>query len=347
MRKIVATASIFLGLVGIFLFIFLKVQKPPLFKPISDSQISPTPTPLPLLKYSLYNLRSRIPRGSAITIGEQIESGENFSSSIFYFKTEGKTVSGLLNTPQAEGKYPVIVMLRGFVDPAVYETGTGTKRSGQELSKNGFITLSPDFLGYGSSASPSAFPIEERFETYTTVLDLLSSLRNLNEALLQGGLSHIEADIDSIGLWGHSNGGQIALTVLEATGKNYPTVLWAPVSKPFPYSILYYTDEFEDKGKALRRVLAEFEKNYDVEEFNPINYLSLIDAPISLHQGGQDEAVPKEWSDELYQKLREHGKEVVYYTYKGEDHNFNQGSWQTAISRSTKFYTPFYTPDVF
>jgi len=40
-------------------------------------------------------------------------------------------------------------------------------------------------------------------------------------------------------------------------------MLWNPVSKLFPYSILYYTDSFEDKGKALRASLAKLDKRPD------------------------------------------------------------------------------------
>ena len=74
-----------------------------------------------------------------------------------------------------------------------------------------------------------------------------------------------EWDEENIFFWGHSNGGQVALTILEITGKDYPTTLWAPVTKPFPYSILYYTDESEDKGKYIRRELSRFENLYNTD----------------------------------------------------------------------------------
>jgi len=125
---------------------------------------------------------------------------------------------------------------------------------------------------------------------------------------------------------------------LAISGKNYPTVLWAPVSKPFPYSILYFTDEFDDHGKALRRAVADFEKDYDIEKYSPTNYLSWINSPIQLHQAVEDEAVPKRWSDQLNQELKKLNKDITYYTYFGENHNFNNGSWGLAIQRSINFY---------
>lgn len=291
----------------------------------------------PLEKYSFARLKNRIPQGGDITIGDNVKTGDNFSSYIFHANTEGKKVSGMMNIPAKPGNYPVLVLLRGFIDQQIYATGDGTRRDGEIFAQNGFIALAPDFLGYGESASPSANPVEERFQTYTTVLDLLSSVNNINPALSTLN-SNITADISKIGIWGHSNGGQIALSILSITGKNYPTVLWAPVSKPFPYSVLYYTDEFDDHGKKLRKVIAGFEKDYDVDLYTFVNYLDWIDAPMQLHQGRTDESVPQKWSDQFVAQLKKKEKDVTYFTYPGEDHNFTQGSWSLVIQRNIAFY---------
>ena len=47
---------------------------------------------------------------------------------------------------------------------------------GEYLSENGYITLAPDFLGYGGSDIESSNIFEARFQTYTTVLTLLKSI---------------------------------------------------------------------------------------------------------------------------------------------------------------------------
>ena len=122
------------------------------------------------------------------------------------------------------------------------------------------------------------------------------------------------------------------MTVLEISGKEYPTVLWAPVSKPFPYSILYYTDEAEDRGKALRKKLAEFERDYDVELYSLTNYLDSIKAPIQIHQGTLDGSVPIKWTDELVKQLK-----VDYLIYSGADHNL-VGGWSQAVQKSIDFW---------
>lgn len=282
----------------------------------------------PLEKYSYEHLRSYNSVASPIVIEDELKSTEDFTSKKFFFMTNGKKVSGLINLPAGKGPFPVIILIRGFVDPAVYETGVGSERIGEYFARLGYITLSPDFLGYGTSDKAATDAFEDRFLTYTTVLDLMKSVEN-SDGINSKGIE---------GVWGHSNGGQIALTVAEISRHTVPTVLWAPVTKPFPYSILYFTDEFDDRGKALRRVLAQFEQLYDVEKYSLTNYIDWINAPLQIHQGTNDEEVPEVWNSEFASLLKEKNKDVEYFTYPGENHNFNRGSFELAASRSAAFF---------
>lgn len=296
--------------------------------------------PKPLDKYTIESLAKTKFQGSQITIGDVVKDEPNFASYPFYFYVDGKKVSGLAHFPKQPGTYPIIVMFRGYIDRQTYTTGEGTRRAGQFFAQNGFITLAPDFLGYGESDNPSENPLEERFQTYTAALTLLESIKNLNLELSNKNIAQVKVDSQKLGIWGHSNGGQIALTVLEITAKSYPTVLWAPVSKPFPYSVIYYTDDFNDHGKMLRLVIADFEKDYDAELYSVTNYFADINdnTPVELHQGSDDEAVPINWSNQLNKSLTDLGKDVSYFTYPGDDHNFAKGAWQTVVNRNISFY---------
>ena len=284
---------------------------------------------LPLALYSIDSLKSRLFPPQDIIIADQISDNQDYSSNLFFLTDSQSTVSGLLNLPKIKNPRGIIILLRGYVDREIYQTGIGTRRIGERLSTNGFITLAPDFLGYAESSSPSAYPLEERFQTYTTALTLLNSLSDLQQT---------QSADSFIGLFGHSNGGHIALAVLEVTGASYPTVLWAPVAKPFPFSVLAYTDEFDDKGYALRKLIADFEKDYDVNKYSIDNYFDAIQAPLSIHQGLSDQEVPFWWSDEMVQILKDKNKQVEYFKYPGEDHNFNAGTWETLATRTLNFY---------
>lgn len=310
----------------LFALVSLFIYDAVTFRSLSPLGIEEAGVLKPLEQYELLTLAQREAKITKITLENVIASQDKFTSYLFSFTTDGKKVTGLLNIPKGAGPFPVIVQFRGYVDRERYATGEGTKRSGEVYAQNGFITIAPDFLGYGGSDQPSSRPLEDRFETYTTALDLLASISTL-----------AQANKDRIALWGHSNGGHIALTVLAITGKSYPTTLWAPVSKPFPYSVLYFTDEFPDGGKYLRGELARFEGLYGVDAFTFRTYLDRISAAILLHQGTADDAVPVAWSDEFVETMKAKKKNITYYRYPGADHNM-LGSWSTVIERDLSFF---------
>ncbi|MFH0772954.1 MAG: alpha/beta fold hydrolase [bacterium] len=304
----------------------------------------PTPTEKPLLKYSFEKLRqTQFPKNN-IQLDRLYGDTPDSTAQVFYFDTPKKpnesvmdTVSGLINIPKTPGKYPMIVMLRGYVPDEMYLPGAGTQHVAEALARSGYITLAPDFLGFGQSSAPSQDSFEARFQTYTTVLTLLSSLSTLNEGMQASYSGVITADVSRVGVWGHSNGGHIALSVLVISGKQYPTVLWAPVSKSFPYSILYYSDDAADHGKALRVVLANFEHDYNADLFSPLNYYAWIKAPLSIHQGDADTEVPQQWSADLVSALKKSDINVSYHVYPG-DHNMLPSAWNDAVNDSVSFF---------
>lgn len=324
-KTIIILISIGFFLVGgIISFLLIKERQVPKVKS------------LPLLKYTFENLKNTSFPKSEITFGEIKEETKDYISRMFYFNVPEKPeslnllkVSGLANIPKGNKNYPVIVMFRGYMPKETYKSGGGSQPSAKVLAKNGFITLAPDFLGYGESASASATLFEDRFQTYSTALTLINSLSFLET---------IGADVNKIGIWGHSNGGQIALSTLAISGVNYPTVLWAPVSKPFPYSILFYTDETDDHGKALRKALSLFEDDYDTELFSPANYYNWIKAPIEIHQGTSDQEVLPFWTDELVNALKKNDINVTYFKYPGADHNLLPNGWNNTVTKEIEFF---------
>lgn len=273
----------------------------------------------PLEKYSFPELRKQVFVGSEIEL--------DLDKQLFFYEVEERKISGQIHMPEGEGQFPVVIMIRGYVDREMYQTGVGTSRVAEVLARNGYITLAPDFLGYGQSDMPPENPLHERFMRPVQILELIASVKNLDKA-----------DEERIYMWGHSNGGQIGLSVLEISGREIPTSLWAPVSKPFPYSILYYTDEFDDYGRALRKVVAGFEAQYEADEYSIHEYYDWIEARIQIHQGTVDEAVALEWSQALEKSLKDLDKEVELYIYPGADHNL-VGGWDEAVRRDLEFFS--------
>jgi len=282
--------------------------------------------PKPLEKYTIENLSKTELKPSKININNNIFDFEVDNKQSLPLR--GKKVTGYINIPTTNDQSPIVVLLRGYVDQSIYQTGVGTKRVGEFFAKNGYITLAPDFLGYGGSDIESSNIFESRFQTYTTVLTLLKSINKENFP---------DWDGKNIFIWAHSNGGQIALTALSVTAANYPTVLWAPVTEAFPYSVLYYTNESEDGGKFIREKLAKFEENYDVDKFSFTNYLDRINTPIEYHWGTNDDAISSEWRDRFVKKMKAQDKDIKNYNHPGADHNMNP-LWDDVIQKTFTFF---------
>lgn len=303
----------------------------------------------PLDKYSFDSL-SKSEIAGEVKITSIVEEEETYTSYLFDFThypdldtSNPAITTGLINLPnEPNGK--LIMQLRGYVDPSIYSTGVGTRNSGRFYADKGYITIAPDFLGYAGSDGNAADIFESRFQTYTTALQLLKTLEKikdnpklieLDEDLEEDPLSNFQ--ITNVYLWGHSNGGQIALSLLEITGEEYPTTLWAPVTKGFPYSILYFTDESADRGKFIRKELADFERLYDVDNYSLDQHFDKINAKLQIHQGTADDAVPVEWTDETVSILKSNGIDVNYLKYPDTDHNLRP-NWDDVVEKDLEFF---------
>ncbi len=275
-------------------------------------------------KYSFENLAKRGGVASKIdVVGNK-----------FYFKSEGRRISGELNRPAGSDPVGVVVMARGYVEKEGYRTGIGTHNAAKYFSERGYTTYAPDFSGYGESDPEDPNGLGARLVKPVEILDMIASVEATTKL--------------PIYLWGHSNGGQIMISVAEILGKRETSLqgqssqvkgvtLWAPVSKPFPYNILYYTDDASDSGKWLRGQISEFEKEYDVFNYSIDRYLDWINMPIQIHQGSLDEAVPKVWSDKLVESLKLKDKRVTYFVYPGADHNMKP-NWDSVVTRDLEFF---------
>jgi dipeptidyl aminopeptidase/acylaminoacyl peptidase len=164
-----------------------------------------------------------------------------------------------------------------------------------------------------------------RFEKVNAVLDLIESAKQLPWV-----------DKNYIGIWAHSNGGQIALSVLEVIGGGYPTVLWAPMTNPFPQSVLDTASSLDDGGSAVNAAIAEFEKHYDPRRYAFENYYEWMNAPILIQQGTADDQVKVEWQQSVVNSLKKLGKEVSLVIYQGDDHNLSK-SWNEAVGKDIEF----------
>lgn len=328
---------------------------------------------LPLEKYEIKNLANFPLVKSDLKITKEIADEEKYTAYLFSYQASGGSISGQLNIPKNYEEPKVILMVRGYVPLEIFATGMGTKNAAAVFASQGFITVAPDFLGFGESSPDLADSWESRFIKPVQVKELLDNLTRTDfKQLVCDFAVEVACSGDGLqpklGLWGHSNGGQIALTVLEGWGENLPTSLWAPVTAPFPYSILFFTDEMADEGLATRKWLSLFEQKYDVLRFSLTKNLELLTGDLVIHHGTSDEAALVSWSLEFEDRVEAENKrraiankervlreatmaatleesivsdlpltKIKLYLYEGADHNL-QPRWNEVVSRDLEFY---------
>ncbi|MCL1928560.1 MAG: alpha/beta fold hydrolase [Treponema sp.] len=297
--------------------------------------------------FSLKNLQTYPYKTSSILIEELAFKNNLQHAYNVNYKSMGLTVSARLSIPaiKPETIKGIVIMLRGHQNPRNYYTGKGTENPAKGYLQHGWAIIAPDFFGYGSS-SPAPAP-QQLHQFYSTVnaIELYKSLETpdyiFSPEIARADRITFPVSFKKIVLWGHSNGGQVALHFLEIIQKPVPTVLWAPVSLPFPDSWAHYG---RNAGWAER-----FKKEQPADDFSLIVHLDKIapGTPILIEQGDKDNAVPKKWNDALAKAIQAEnarrektgkGKiELHYEVYANANHNLNP-YWDTVFPRDTAFW---------
>lgn len=323
-------------------------------------------------EYTFENLRTREYLPKQITIEKPLSQTSTFQSYLFSYKPLGRKMTGQLNVPtKVSANTPVIIMNRGYVPEEIFVTGVGTSNAAAALASAGFITIAPDFFGYGESEPEPTDTWIARFEKPVAVIELLETVRQVGVPITQNGQLHKTAQV---GFWGHSNGGQITMSVLEILEEPIPTTLWAPVLAPFPYSVLFYSDEIDDEGRDMRFYVNNLERDYDLKLFSVTQHLDGLIGPILLHHGTADDAALVAWSDEFMDRVEKENDrraevvknlaeqeksdspspaetatpsaepiknlapiDITYHRYPGADHNMRP-SWDTVVTRDIEFF---------
>lgn len=287
--------------------------------------------PLPIF---IESLKKRNYPASEIVIEQTLPKRSNYLRYIASYHSDGLKIYGLLtipDTPRPDKGYPAILFLHGYVNPETYVTTGNYAESRDGLAKNGFITFKPDFRGHGKSeGSPQISHFSEGY-----LVDSLNALSALK--------IYPAVDPGRIGVWGHSNGGGLALRMLVITKNIKAVVIWSGVVGTYQDLLETYRTKvpwlplMDDpalvKNRGLPSTNPEFWNKLDA-----YNYLKDITAPIQLHHGTADEEVPIEFSIHLKNELEKAGKTVEFYQYPGDKHNLSGANFYTAIQRSIDFF---------
>ena len=306
--------------------------------PIPTSTPAPTPTPHPL---AIANMRLRKYAGSEIVIEETLEPGSNYKRYLTSYQSDGLKIYALLTIPTSgipQTGFPVIIFNHGYIPPAQYKTTERYIAYVDGFARNGYIVFRPDYRGHGESDGIAS----GGYGSPDYTIDVLNAVGSIKR--------HTDADPNRIGMWGHSMGGHITLRAMVTTKDIKAGVIWAGVVAS--YTDLMYnwrrpTNSTPIPGIA-RGWRQGFIDQYGTPEQNaqfwdsisPSAFVSDLSGPLQLHHGTADTSVPVEFSEKLFSQVKQVGKPVEFYSYKGDNHNLSV-NFTAAIQRSIQFFNKY------
>ena len=285
------------------------------------------PAPHP---YTIEGLRARKLAPGAVTIERDLGDKGGFRGYVVSYPSDGLRLFALMDVPtgaRPASGWPVVLVNHGYIPPRSYSTIDSYHLVCDAYARAGFLVLKPDYRGHAGSPGETEGP-------FRSMLYAVDSL-----ALLAAVPSVREADAGRIFAYGHSMGGDVTLRVLEATSAIRAATLWAPVSAPFPESVLYYARRRGgDEARAqLARINAQFAES-DFPRLSALDNVALIRVPLLLHHGTNDADVPYAWSVTLAERLEAAGVTFNFLTYEGENHNLSRHSFATVLGRDIAFF---------
>ena len=289
--------------------------------------IIPTPTPHPLASYTIEGLRARNYPGGPLEVKWVITTTSHYTRYYIAYPSDDLTISGVMQVPHGEGPFPVVILNHGYIAPARYWSGADTWRAADYLARRGYLTIAPDFRGWGESDSgPNFF----RSGLVIDVLNLISSLPSVPQA-----------DPQQVGMWGHSLGGGVTSKAITIDQRVKAAVLYGPVSA-HDAEVMQRWPDWRQGGDADDPLWQSYRQAARDEAFlqrtSPIPYFDLVTAAVQIHQGTADTTTPPRWAKAIYDALLATDKEVEYYTYEGQGHAFQGEAWALFMERVAAFF---------
>lgn len=290
----------------------------------------PTPTAAAVHPLSIQALADMKADGRDLKLGRVLATNTAYRRYFVTYKSGQLKISGIMNIPKGRGPFPVLILNHGYIDPKVYTNGRGLKREQDYLARRGFAVLHPDYRCQAQSDCDRSGEFTLRFGYVKDVINAIQAVKTASDKRLDG---------QRIGMLGHSMGGGIAWNIMVAKpGLIDAYVLFAPVSADLRDNFDKWITRRPTEARRIISLYGTAKQNPDFwNNLSPSKFFSRISEPIMLHHGTADKDVPVNWSKNSVSNLKTKQKEVAYFTYAGQPHEFT-AAWGTVMARSTTFF---------
>lgn len=250
------------------------------------------------------------------------------------YRSEGLRITGVMNVPDGDGPFPVLVLAHGYIEPRRYVTGQGLRREQDYLARQGFVVLHTDYRNHAGSDRDDDVDYQLRLPYAVDVINAVRAVRATRLSAL---------DADRVGLLGRSMGGSVVLTALVAQPRLVDAaVIYASTSSLAADNWRQFSRDSADRRGVNRRIARTYGLPEDSPEFwraaSPRPYLNRVTAPLQVHHGTADDTCPIAWSRATVRALERAGRPVDLRTYRGAGHTFEGDQWQRSIAVSTSFF---------
>jgi dipeptidyl aminopeptidase/acylaminoacyl peptidase len=291
----------------------------------------PTPEPDPI---SMAALIQKKYDGRDLELGRKLGDFGSYTRYVVSYRGDGLRISGVMNVPDGQGPFPVLVLNHGYINPATYFPGQGMPREEDYLARQGYVVLHTDYRNHAGSDRDQDVDHELRLP-YT--VDTINAVKAVKASKLRF------LDTTKVGWLGRSMGGEVTLRALAVQpGLVDAAVVYASTSS-------LAADNWRQfyRGDGARRpVNRRIERSYGLPGNNPDfwraasarPFFDRVTEPVLVHHGTADDTCPIGWSRSTVAALEKQGVDVTLRTYRGQGHTFEGRPWQTSIERTAAFF---------
>lgn len=279
---------------------------------------------------SLPNFMEKKLSGYDLKRGKILDDNPAYTRYYITYQSGELKISGIMNVPKGRGPFPVLILNHGYIDPKVYTNGRGLKREQDYLARKGYVVIHPDYRNHAQSDKDSLNNPRFRLGYVEDVINAVQAVKNSGFAFV---------DTANIGMLGHSMGGGICLNVMVT----HPTlvkafVLFGTVSADIRDNFFQWDARRPGLADRIYQMYGSPKENPDFwDRMSPMFFLNRIQSPVLIHHGTTDESCPVEWARKLNDSLKIHRKEVIFYEYPDELHEFIN-AWPLVMERTASFF---------
>lgn len=212
--------------------------------------------------------------------------------------SQGLRVKGLLAIPKYSGNFDALLYLRG----GLQSVGMVRPARLAEFAQQGFIVFAPYYRGNRGGEGRDEFAGDDRFDAVNAI-EVLRKFSNKNEF-------HV---------YGFSRGGLMALWTAVLRDDIKSVVTWAGVS-----NVTAMYNERIDMRRTMKRIIggspSKVGELYD--ERTPLYKVAMINAPVLIVHGTEDENVSIKQANELEEYLMKEQKTVEAWYSSGLTHHY-------------------------